>query len=165
MITKNIQRPLLFLAALVLCLTLTALSPVARAEVGPDRLLTPATSAKNPNRLLITRATGTGDSAVRALVTNSQLVQQIYYHVLSLSPPPTHEICPLYIIAEYQLTFFHNRNTFTKMTVLQGGCPMVTLHSGARRVPDDIFWLLLEQASDFRAMDHAAQMRLMMDNS
>jgi hypothetical protein len=155
MITKNIQRPLLFLAVLALCLTLTVLSPTIHAAVGPDRLLTPATSAKNPNRLLITRDTGTGDNAAHALVTNSQMVQQLYYHVLSLPPAPTHEICPLYIIAEYQLTFFHNRTTFTKMSVLQGGCPMVILRSGAKRVPDDIFWLLLEQASDFRAKGQA----------
>ncbi len=160
MITKNIQHALLFIVALALCLTLTALSSITRAAVEPDRMPTSTTSAKGPNRLLIVRAVGAGNNAEHELVTNSQVVQQLYYHILSLPPAPTHKICPLYIIAEYQLTFLHNRTTVTKMSVLQGGCPTVTLHSGAKRAPDDIFWSLFEQASDFGGKAQAAQTRV-----
>jgi hypothetical protein len=158
MITKNVQRPLLFIVALALCLTLTALFPVTHAAAGPNRLLAPTTSAKRPNRMLIVRSVGTDNHDARELVANVQVVQQLYYHILSLPPAPTHQICPLYIIAEYQLTFFHNRTTVTRMSLLQGGCPKITLRSGAKRAPDDIFWSLFEQASDFgvkRAMTQA----------
>lgn len=158
MITKNVQRPLLFIVALALCLTLTALSSVTYAAAGPNRLLTPTTSVKRPNRMLIVRSVGAGNNAARGMVVNVQVVQQLYYHILSLPPAPTHQICPLYIIAAYQLTFLHNRTTVTKMSVLQGGCPTITLRSGAKRAPDDIFWSLFEQASDFgvkRAMTQA----------
>ena len=158
MITKNIKYPLLFVVALALCLTLTALSPVTHAAAGPNRLLTPTTSAKGPNRILIVRSVGADNHAARELVTNVQVVQQLYYHILSLPPAPTHQICPLYIIAEYQLTFLRNRTTVTRMSLLQGGCPTITLRSGAKRAPDDIFWSLFEQASDFgvkRAMTQA----------
>jgi hypothetical protein len=159
MITKNVQRSLPFIVALALCLTLTTLSPVTHAAAGPNRLLTPTTSAKGPNRLLIVRSVGAGNNAARELVANVQVVQQLYYHILSLPPAPTHQICPLYIIAQYQLTFFRNRTTVTKMSLLQGGCPTVTLRSGAKRAPDDIFWSLFEQASDFGAKAQAAQTR------
>ena len=145
MITKNIKYPLLFVVALALCLTLTALSPVTHAAAGP-------------NRILIVRSVGADNHAARELVTNVQVVQQLYYHILSLPPAPTHQICPLYIIAEYKLTFFRNRTTVTRMSLLQGGCPTITLRSGAKRAPDDIFWSLFEQASDFgvkRAMAQA----------
>jgi hypothetical protein len=108
--------------------------------------------------MLIVRSMGAGNNAAREMVTNVQVVQQLYYHILSLPPAPTHQICPLYIIAEYQLTFLHNRTTVTRMSLLQGGCPTITLRSGAKRAPDDIFWSLFEQASDFgvkRAMTQA----------
>jgi hypothetical protein len=156
MMTKNIKYPLLFTVALALCLALTGLLPVTHATAESNRRLTPPISAKGPNRMLIVRSVGAGNNAARELVANSQVVQQLYYHILSLPPAPTHQICPLYIIAAYQLTFFHNRTTVTKMSVLQGGCPTVTLHSGAKRAPDDIFWSLFEQASDFGAKDRAA---------
>ncbi|HEV2662866.1 MAG TPA: hypothetical protein VGU68_19825 [Ktedonobacteraceae bacterium] len=158
MLTKKIKYPLLFVVALALCLTLTALFPVTHAAAGLNRLLTSTTAAKEPNRMLIVRSVGAGNNAAREMVSNIQVVQQLYYHILSLPPAPTHQICPLYIIAAYQLTFLHNRTTVTKMTVLQGGCPTITLRSGAKRAPDDIFWSLFEQASDFgvkRAMTQA----------
>ncbi|MDQ2886455.1 MAG: hypothetical protein M3Y39_10235 [Chloroflexota bacterium] len=149
MLTKKIKYPLLSVVALALCLTLTALFPVTHAAAGPNRLLTPTISARGPNRMLIVRSVGAGDHAAREMVSNVQVVQQLYYHILSLPPAPTHQICPLYIIAEYQLTFLRNRTTVTRMSLLQGGCPTITLRSGAKRAPDDIFWSLFEQASDF----------------
>ena len=149
MVTKKIKCPLLVIVALASCLTLTALSPVTHAATGSNRLLPLAISAKGPNRLLIVRAMGAGNNSAHELVSNSQLVKQLYYHALALPPAPTHQICPLYIIAEYQLAFLHNHTTITRMSVLQGGCPTVTLRSGAKREPDDVFWSLFEQASDF----------------
>jgi hypothetical protein len=140
--------PLLFIVVLMVCFSLTVLSPVTNAAVRPHRLPAPAASVKRPNRLLIVRSMGVGQNAAREMVTNVQAVQQLYYHILSLPPAATHQICPLYIIAEYQLTFFHNRTTLTHMSVLQGGCPTVTVHANDIRTPDALFWSLFEQASD-----------------
>lgn len=134
--TKNTKHPLLllFVVALALCLTLTVLSPVAYA-------------AAAPNRLLIVRSVGVSSTDARVTVADLQVVQPLYYHVLSLPPAPTHKICPFYIIAEYQLTFFHNSTPLMKASVLQGGCPTVTLPPGDKRTTDNVFWSLFAQAS------------------
>jgi hypothetical protein len=142
--------PLLVIIALMVYFMLTAVSPVARAAVRPHRLPAPAaSSAKVPNRLLIVRSMGVGQNAARELVKNAQTVQQLYYHILSLPPASRHQICPLYIIAEYQLTFFHNHTTISRFGVLQAGCPTVTLGASDIRTPDALFWSLFEQANDF----------------
>lgn len=135
--TKNTKHSLLllFVVALALCVSLTALSPAAYAASGPDRLL-------------IVRSMGTGNNGARETVADPQVVQQLYYHMLSLPRTPTHKICPLYIIAVYQLTFYHSRSTLIKASVLQGGCPTVTLKTSDKRATDDIFWALFQQASD-----------------
>jgi hypothetical protein len=109
----------------------------------------PGAYAAAPNRLLIVRSPGISNNYDREMVNSALLVQQLYYHMLSLPPAPTHQICPLYIIAEYQLTFFHSRTSLLKADVLQGGCPTVTLSPGDKRATDGIFWSLLELASDF----------------
>ncbi|HYU76922.1 MAG TPA: hypothetical protein VEL31_29995 [Ktedonobacteraceae bacterium] len=139
--TKNTKHSLLllFVVALALCVSLTPLSPAAYAASGP-------------NQLLIVRSMGIGSDGARETVTNPQVIQQLYYHILSLPSAPTHKICPLYIIAVYQLTFYHNHTTLINASVLQGGCPTVTLKSGDKRATDDIFWSLFEQVSDLGSM-------------
>ncbi len=140
----NAKRPLLLLFVVTVSLFVTcAFTPPALHKAAPDRLL-------------IVRSPGFNDDSAQEMVKRPLLVQQLYYHMLSLPPAPEHQVCPLYIIAEYQLTFLRSRASLLKVNVLQGGCSTVTLHPGDKRATDEIFWSLLEQASDFGVQDEPA---------
>jgi hypothetical protein len=137
----NAKRPLLLLFVVTVFLFITC------------AFMLPTAHTAAPNRLLIVRSPVFNDGSVQEMVNRPLLVQQLYYHILSLQPAPKHQACPLYIIAEYQLTFLRSRTSLLKVNVLQGGCPTVTLHPGDKRATDEIFWSLLEQASDFGAQN------------
>ncbi len=99
-----------------------------------------------PNILEIKRtpAISTGQGAN---VTQPQLVQGIYHNILSLPGQPKHEICPMYVIAQYQLTFSHGGSSILNANVLQGGCLTVNLGHGDIRATNKAFWSLFERAN------------------
>ena len=99
-----------------------------------------------PNMLEIKRTPSISNGQV-ANVTQPQLVRAIYHNILTLPGQPQHEICPLYITAQYQLTFSHGASSLLHANVLQGGCLTVNLGNGDIRATNKAFWTLLEQAN------------------
>ena len=105
-------------------------------------------AATTPNKLEIARTPGLNNSgdASHELVLRAQLVQNLYTHTLSLPAAPSGELCPMYLIANYHLTFLHNYAAVLHVNAVDGECHTVTLGNGDVRVADGTFWKLLDQA-------------------
>ncbi len=112
--------------------------------LGADALTSSAAEAagRTPNMLEIVRTPAT-NGGEQANVTQVQLVRDIYHSILSLPAEPAHKICPMYVIAEYQLTFLHGGSSLLRANVLQGGCLTVSLGRGDIRATNPAFWSLL----------------------
>jgi hypothetical protein len=124
---------------------------IAFLLVGWGWIPSPAFAATNvPNELEIARTPGlnTISNSSREVVLHALLVQQLYVHTLSLPAAPMGEICPQYLIANYQLTFFHNFVSVLQVKAVDGLCHPVILANGDVRAADSTFWKLLEQAQD-----------------
>ncbi len=100
-----------------------------------------------PNMLEIV-GTPSANGGEQANIIQAQLVRDIYHKILSLPAEPAHHICPMYIIAEYQLTFLHSGSPLLRANARQGGCSTVSLGKGNVRVADTAFWSLLERTHE-----------------
>lgn len=98
-----------------------------------------------PNMLEIQR-TPPGAGGGSANVAQPQLVHDIYHNILSLPRQAEHEVCPMYVTAQYKLTFSHGKSSVLNANVLQGGCLTVNLGHGDIRDATPAFWSLLQQA-------------------
>jgi hypothetical protein len=100
-----------------------------------------------PDRLEIMRTTGTSSHiAAHLMVTQLQPVQNLYSDMLSLPPAAADQICPQYVIADYNLTFFSGTTVVQKANVLNGECQPVTLGSNDIRTANANFWKLMNNA-------------------
>ncbi len=75
---------------------------------------------EQPNMLEIVGTTVNGGE--QANVAQPQLVRSIYHAVLSLPEQEAQKICPMYVTAQYQLTFLHGASSLLTANVKQGGC-------------------------------------------
>lgn len=99
-------------------------------------------AGKEPNVLEIVRgSSGTGGE--QGNVTQAQLVRDIYHTVLALPKRSARKVCPLYLTAQYQLTFLHSGSSVLKVQAQQGGCPEVIISKSDIRVANAGFWSLL----------------------
>jgi hypothetical protein len=64
-------------------------------------------AGKEPNVLEIVRGSA-GTGGEQGNVTQAQLVRDIYHTVLSLPKRSARKVCPMYLTAQYQLTFLHS---------------------------------------------------------
>lgn len=105
-------------------------------------------AAATPNKLEIARTPGLNNSgnASQEVVLRAKLVQDLYTHTLSLPAAPSNQICPMYLIANYHLTFYHNYASVLNVNAVDGECHSVNLGSGDVRTADSTFWKLLDQA-------------------
>jgi len=128
--------------SLLLLLTIVAVSVTGM-------FIAPAAAARPlaPDRLEIVRTPGIHSDVSYALVARPHLVETLYTHMLSLPAAPASQICPMYMIASYQLTFFHNNAVIRKVKALNGQCGQVTLSSNDIRIADSTFWALIQQAN------------------
>jgi len=99
------------------------------------------------DRLEIVRTPGIHSNITHKMVSQSQLVQDIYAHMLALPVAPTDQICPQYIIADYQLTFFSKNTVVQKANALKGQCQPVTIGNDDIRTADPKFWSLMSKAT------------------
>nr|MDQ2888778.1 hypothetical protein [Chloroflexota bacterium] len=99
-------------------------------------------AGKEPNVLEIVRGSS-GTSGEQGNVTQTQLVRDIYHTVLALPKRSARQVCPMYLTAQYQLTFLHSGSSVLKVQAQQGGCPEVILSKGDIRVANARFWSLL----------------------
>ncbi len=97
-------------------------------------------AGKEPNVLEIVRGSSGGE---QGNVTQAQLVRDIYHTVLALPKRQTRKVCPMYLTAQYQLTFLHSGTSVLKVEAQQGGCPEVIIGRGDIRVANASFWALL----------------------
>jgi hypothetical protein len=134
--TMKSVRPLLFLFTV----TIVSLSsgfmaaPITARAVTPDRLeilRTVGRSSRNP---------------AHEMVTQLRPVQDLYRDMLSLPVAPADQICPQYILANYQLTFFAHNVIVQKANALKGMCQPVTLGRNDIRVANAKFWGLMNKA-------------------
>lgn len=112
-------------------------------------ITTPAFGAATvPNRLDIARSPGinAGSSSSHEIVLSAGLVQKLYQYTLSLPTAPANQLCPMYLIASYQLTFFHGSTKVLRANAVNGQCQPVALNQGDVRTADSTFWKLLDQA-------------------
>ncbi len=118
---------------------------VTIALYGANRLPSPVVPADEiqPNMLEIVGATNNGGE--QANVAEPQLVHSIYHAILSLPEQEAQKICPMYVTAQYQLTFLHGASSLLSAHVQQGGCSTVALGQGDLRATDETFWSLLRQ--------------------
>jgi hypothetical protein len=135
---KTVHRPLLvllFVASLAFLLEGQATSPTSAA---------PAT----PNKLEIARTPGLNNSGESSdeVVSRAQLVQKLYTHTLSLPAASSNQLCPMYLIANYHLTFYHDHVPVLNVNAVDGECHSVKLSNGDVRTADSTFWRLLDQA-------------------
>ena len=132
---QSLRPLLLFLVFVVLSLQTTILT--SRTTFLADA----------PNRLEIVRIPGIDHSHVsHEIVVRPQVVQTLYTHMLSLPVAPDGQICPTYIIANYQLMFSHNSTVIKKANALHGECQPVSLPHNDIRTADATFWRLVKQA-------------------
>jgi hypothetical protein len=115
-----------------------------------EGLVTPLAfaAATTPNKVEIVRTPGvnTTSHSSQVVVLRVRLVQELYEHILSLPTAPADQLCPMYLIATYQLTFFSNDAPVLSVNAVDGQCQPVTLGSGDVRAGDATFWKLLNQA-------------------
>lgn len=104
--------------------------------------------AAAPNKLEIVRSPGLNNNGTSShqVVLSSHLAQELYQHTLSLPVASANQICPMYLIANYQLTFFHDRTSILHVNAVNGQCQSVALRKGDVRTADGAFWRLLNQA-------------------
>jgi hypothetical protein len=105
-------------------------------------------AATTPNKLEIVRSPGlnTSSTVSHEVVLSVNLIQQLYQHTLSLPTAAADQLCPMYLIANYQLTFFHNSTSILHVNAVNGECQSVALSKGDVRTADSTFWKLLNQA-------------------
>ncbi len=105
-------------------------------------------AAATPNRLEIARMPGINSSgtASHEVVLSAHVVQELYKHTLSLPVAPADQLCPMYLIANYQLTFLHDSASVLHVNAVNGECQPVALNKGDVRTADSTFWKLLNQA-------------------
>mgnify|MGYP003623087855 CR=1 FL=1 len=129
-------RSLLFLFAVTIVLFfsgLVTLSVTARVAT--------------PDRLEILRTIGrSSHNPAHEMVTQSRLVQDLYRNMISLPVAPPDQVCPQYIMANYQLTFFSHNVVVQKANALRGMCQPVTLSTNDIRVATTKFWGLMIKA-------------------
>jgi subtilase family serine protease len=113
------------------------------ALCGANAWPSPASAAANeqPNMLEIVGTTGNGGE--QANVALPQLVRSIYHAILSLPEQEAQKICPMYVTAQYQLTFLHGASSLLRANVKQGGCMTVALSQDDIRSADPHFLALL----------------------
>ncbi len=130
------------------CILMLAL--VVSISFLPEGHVTPLAlaAATTPNKVEIVRTPGvnTNSHSSQVVVLRVRLVQELYEHILSLPAAPVDQLCPMYLIATYQLTFFHNDASVLHVNAVDGQCQPVTLGSGDVRAGDATFWKLLNQA-------------------
>jgi hypothetical protein len=104
-------------------------------------------AAATPNKLEIVRSPGlnTSSSSSQEVVLSPVLVQKLYQHTLSLPTASANQLCPLYLIANYQLTFFHDHASILHVHAINGECEPVAFSKGDVRTADGTFWKLLNQ--------------------
>jgi hypothetical protein len=128
-------RSLLFLFAVTIVSLFSGLvSPPATARV------------TTPDRLEILRTVGRSSHPAREMVTQLRLVQDLYVDMVSLPVAPADQICPQYILANYQLTFFSHNVVVQKANALRGLCQPVTLDNNDIRIATTKFWGLMSKA-------------------
>jgi subtilase family serine protease len=113
------------------------------ALCGANRLPSIASAAakEQPNMLEIVGASV--DGGVQANVAQPQLVRSIYHAILVLPEQAAQKICPMYVTAQYQLTFLHGASSLLRANVKQGGCMTVALSQDDIRSADPHFLALL----------------------
>ncbi len=101
-----------------------------------------------PNKLEIARMPGVNynETSSHEVVLKAHLVQELYQHTLSLPAAPANQFCPMYLIASYQLTFFHNHASVLHVNAVNGLCDPVALSKKDVRTADGTFWKLLNEA-------------------
>jgi hypothetical protein len=129
-------------ARLLLFFTAVAISFLSGAMIASQA----TAHAVNPDRLEILRTVGHGPTPAREMVTQARSVQDLYHVMLSLPVAPVDEICPQYIIASYQLTFYAHNAVVQKANALRGLCQPVTLGKNDVRIANAKFWLLMSNA-------------------
>jgi|ERR1019366_71617 hypothetical protein len=104
--------------------------------------------AAAPNKLEIVRSPGlnTSNTVSHEVVLSTHLIQQLYQHTLSLPVAAADQLCPMYLIANYQLTFFHNSTSVLHVNAVNGECQPVAFSKSDVRTADSTFWKLLNQA-------------------
>ena len=100
-----------------------------------------------PDRLEILRTIGrSSHTPAHEMVTQALVVQDLYHDMISLPVAPADQVCPEYIIANYQLTFFAHNVVVQKANALRGMCQPVTLGNHDIRVATTKFWGLMNKA-------------------
>ena len=100
-----------------------------------------------PDRLEILRTIGrSSHNPAHEMVTQARLVQDLYHDMISLPVAPADQVCPQYILANYQLTFFSHNVVIQKANALRGMCQPVTLNNNDIRVATTKFWGLMSKA-------------------
>jgi subtilase family serine protease len=94
-----------------------------------------------PNMLEIVGTTV--NNGEQANVAQPQLVQSIYHAILSLPEQEAQKVCPMYITAQYQLTFLHGASSLLTANIKQGGCFTVSFRQGDVRTVNRNFLALL----------------------
>lgn len=100
-----------------------------------------------PDRLEILRTIGrSSHNPAHEMVTQLRPVQDLYRDMISLPVAPADQVCPQYIMANYQLTFFSHNVVIQKANALRGLCEPVTLNNDDIRVATTKFWELMSKA-------------------
>jgi subtilase family serine protease len=117
------------------------------ALCGANALPSPASAAakEQPNMLEIVGTTGNGGE--QANIALPQLVRSIYHAIISLPEQAAQKICPMYVTAQYQLTFLHGASSLLRANVKQGGCMTVALSQDDIRSADPHFLALLGETN------------------
>ena len=115
------------------------------ALCGANALPSPASAAakEQPNMLEIVGTAINGGE--QANIAQPQLVRSIYHAILSLPEQAAQKICPMYVTAQYQLTFLHGASSLLRANVKQGGCITVALGHNDIRTADPHFLALLRK--------------------
>ena len=130
--------------AILMLLLVVSLSFLLERRVTPPAFA----AATTPNKVEIVRTPGvnTNSHSSHEVVLRARLVQEFYEHILSWPAAPADQLCPMYLIATYQLTFFHNDTSVLHANAVDGQCQPVTLGSGDVRAADATFWKQLNHA-------------------
>src|SRR5438876_386372 len=115
---------LLFAVSIAFFSGVLAISPIAIHVTAPDRLEIVRTMGRSSH------------TSAHEMVIQPRSVQNLYTHMLSLPVAPADQICPQYIIANYQLTFYSHNIIVQKANALKGECQPVTLGHDDVRTAD-----------------------------
>jgi subtilase family serine protease len=133
---------LIFIVMIVLSGTFAQAAYANSVAKVPPKKVPPKTS---PNMLEVQRVPAFSGGEI-ANVAQPQIVHDIYHNVLSLPKQAKHQICPMYISEQYQLTFLHGGSSVLRANIQQGGCATVNLGRGDVRTPTKALWALLAKA-------------------